>query len=180
VPLSASRFHRTLALCALAALLLPLTASAQKTTVFPTTTAYNLNKERITLPADFDGNRNLLLISFASEQAPMVSTWEAVGQALEHTEPHFRTYRMPVAPVENMLYRWWGNAALRGAETDPEMWRWTVPLYLDTASFRAALGIADARSNVTLLVDKAGRVLWRATGAATPELRAALMAAAAK
>ncbi len=176
MPLRASRFHPALTL---AALLLPWILPAQRAAVFPTTSAYNLNKERLTLPGDFDGERNLLLISFASEQAAVVSTWEPVAQALEHTEPRFRTYRMPVAPTKNMLYRWWDNSSLRGTETDPEMWRWTVPLYLDTASFRAALGIADARSNVTLLVDKGGRVLWRANGAATPELRAALMAVAA-
>ncbi len=160
-------------------LLLVLDARAQKPVRFPTVSAYNLDKVHVTLPADLDGERNLLLLSFASEQAPQVESWNAVAQALEHMQPHFRTYRLPVAETENALYRWWGNASLRGNETDPEMWRWTVPLYLDTAAFRAALGIPGSRNAVVLLVDKSGRVLWRAAGASTPELRSALTAAAA-
>ena len=155
-----------------------LCAAAQQPSVFPAVAAYNLDKVRVTLPADLDGERNLLLLSFASEQAPQVASWDAVAQALEHTEPHFRTYRLPVAGTENMLYRWWRNEALRGDESDPEMWKWTVPLYLDTEAFRRALGVASEKKMVVLLVDRSGRILWRADGAATPQLRAALLAVA--
>ena len=163
-----------------AALLLPILGLAQKPVIFPAVSAYNLDKVRITLPADLAGERNLLLISFSSEQAPQVLSWDATAQALEHTHPGFRTYRLPVAETENALYRWWGNSSLRGNETDPEMWKWIVPLYLDVTGFRNALGIPDTKKAVILLVDKNGKVLWRAYGASTPELRAGLTAAAGR
>ena len=148
--------------------------------VFPTVSAYNLDKIHVTLPADFDGDRNLLLISFTSEQAPVLATWNSVAQAIEHTQPRFRVYHLPVSATRNMLYRWWDNASLRANQSDPELWRWTVPLYIDVAAFRSSLAIPDANQAVVLLVDRQGRVLWRATGPASPEQRASLLAAAQK
>jgi hypothetical protein len=52
-----------------------------------------------------------------------------------------------------------------------------VPLYVEKVRFRAQLGIADEKSVVALLVDRQGKILWRATGASSPGARAALAAA---
>ncbi len=144
---------------------------------FPTIVAEALDKQQMTLPADLEGQTNLLLLSFFPDQRNQLESWTAVAQALQHTNLRFRAYRIPVAERANALFRWWANASLRSDETDPQLWHWVVPIYVEKAPFRAELGIADEKSVVALLVDKNGRVLWRATGASSQESRRALMAA---
>ena len=146
--------------------------------VFPTITSDALDKQRITLPSGLEGETNLLLLSFSREQSNQLKSWTAPAQALQHTNSHFCAYRIPVADRANALFRWWADASLKSEETDPELWHWDVPLYVDKDAFRSQLGIADERSVVALLVDRGGRILWRATGVSTVEERAALMAAA--
>ncbi len=145
---------------------------------FPPITSYALDKQKIALPEGLEGDSNLLLLSFAPNQANQLESWTAVSQALEHTNIGFRAYRVPVAEKENAIFRWWENASLRSAETDPELWHWVVPIYVDKQPLRAQLGIADEKSVVALLVNKNGQLLWRATGASTAESRASLIAAA--
>jgi hypothetical protein len=152
-------------------------AAASQPPAFPTMSAEALDKQRVDLPAGLEGQVNLLLLSFARDQANQVDTWTAEAQALQHTNFGFRAYRVPVAERENALFRWWANASLRSDETDPELWHWVVPLYVEKARFRAQLGIADEKSVVALLVDRQGKILWRATGASSAGSRASLAAA---
>ncbi len=146
--------------------------------VLPAISAEALDKSEITLPAQLAGRQNLLLLSWARDQTTQLDTWTAVAQALQHTHVDFRVYRMLVSMPENALYRWWDNASLRAQETDPDLLHWDVPLYTDKAALRRALGIsADEHTIVAVLVDRAGRVLWKAQGPSTAATRAGLLAA---
>ena len=131
------------------------------------------------LPAQFEGKRNLLLLSWARDQGPQLETWTAAAQALQHTDFDFRVYRMLVSPPESTLFRWWDNASLRAAETDPQLLHWEIPLYTDKAALRRSLGIGDNEQQiVAVLVDHTGKVLWHAEGASTAQSRKGLMDAA--
>lgn len=142
---------------------------------FPTITAEALDRSDITLPANLEGRENLLLLSWARDQAAQLETWTAVAQALQHTHVHFRVYRIPVSATENVVFRWWDNASLRAAETDPERLHWNVPIYTDKAKLHEALGQPlDEKAVTVLLVDRAGRILWRAQGPSTAATRASL------
>ncbi len=187
----------TFRLCGLAALVCalgsfpargagPATAAAQASaspaaSVLPPISAQALDKTPIAMPAQLEGRRNLLLLSWARDQGPQIDTWTAVAQALEHTYPDDRVYRMPVSPPENALSRWWDSSSLRNAETDPELLHWTVPLYTDRAALRHALGLSEnTRLVAAVLVDRTGRVLWKAQGPSTTASREGLLAAAAR
>ncbi len=159
----------------------PLMAAPQAATasVFPALAAEALDRTQLTIPAQLEGRENLLLLSWARDQGSQIDTWAAVAQAFAHTYPDVRVYRMLVSPPENALYRWWDNSSLRNAETDPDLLHWTVPLYTDRSALARALGLSGNQHKVAaLLVDRAGRVLWKAEGPSTPESRAALLAAA--
>lgn len=149
----------------------------QKPAVFPPTTSYSLDKAKVNLPADLEGRLNLLLISFEPEQQNEVDSWSPTAQALQHTNFDFRWYRMPVSSHENFVFRWWENSSMRSDETDPETWHWIVPLYVNKDEFRRSLQIPNEHAVVALLTDKQGHVLWRASGALTPEKRSSLTAA---
>jgi hypothetical protein len=148
-----------------------------KPLTFPSVASYALDKNKISLPGDLAGQLNLILISFQPEQQKEIDTWMPVAQALQHSNFNFRWYRLPVSERENFVFRWWENSSMRSEETDPETWPWIVPLYIDKPQFRNALQIPNERNIVALLVDKQGHVLWRASGALTPEGRANLTAA---
>lgn len=153
------------------------TATPPNSLVFPSVSAYSLDKERANLPQDFAGKTNLLLISFETEQQKQIETWLPTALAIQHSNFDFRFYRLPVSNRENFVFRWWELSSMRSDETDPETWHWIVPLYIDKQAFRRALQIPDERQIVLLLADKQGRILWRTTGPMTPEKRATLFAA---
>ena len=146
--------------------------------VFPSLTAYNLNKDKVTLPSGMEGKTDLLLISFAPEQQKELESWLPAAQALQHTNFQFHYYELPVEGRENFVFRWWETSSLRDEEDDPESWPWIVPLFVDRVKLMRALNIPDAKQVVALLVDRQGKILWRASGPMTTEQRASLMAAA--
>jgi hypothetical protein len=168
----------------LCALLLPIAHAAQpgntaKPASFPAITAYNLAKEKLSLPADFAGQIDLLLISFQPEQQTQLRTWLPTAEGLQHTNFNLHWYRLPVSGHENILFRWWDDSSMRSDESDPEMWPWIIPLYIDKDSFRHHLQIRSDKRPAVLLINKQGRVLWRAEGPLTPEKRTSLEAAVA-
>ncbi len=157
----------------------PAQASTSERGVFPTITAEALDRSVLKLPGQLEGRQNLLLLSWDRDQAAQVETWTAVGQALQHTQPEFRVYRMLVSAPENVVFRWWDNASLRAGETDPDLLHWDVPLYTDEANLRRSLGLnAGDRAVIALLVERSGRILWMARGASTAATRSGLLSAA--
>ncbi len=175
-----TRFLRICSVFALCALFLPAaaqSATASQPASFPAVATYNLAKAKLNLPSDFAAPLNLLLISFQPEQQTQIDTWMPVVQGLQHTNFDIRWYRMPVSASENFIFRWWDNASMRSDESDPETYPWIVPLYVDVNSFRRSLQIPSSHQVAVLLVNKQGRVLWRAEGPMTPAKRDSLNAA---
>jgi hypothetical protein len=147
--------------------------------VLPEIAAEALDKTMLNLPRQMEGRQNLLLLSWDRDQAGQIESWTAVAQALEHTQPGFVVYRMLVNTPENFIFRWWDNASLRAAETDPDLLHRDVPLYTDEARLRQAIGLsAGQRPVVALLVERSGRIVWKSTGPSTAASRASLLAAA--
>ena len=153
-------------------------AQNQKPVTFPTITSYALDKQKITLPGEMEGETDLLIISFMPEQQKDVESWLPVAQALQHSNFKFRYYELPVSGRENFIFRWWETSSMRSDETDPVMWHWIVPLFVDRQKFRKDLDIPNEKQVVVLLVDKQGHVLWRASGPMSEDKRASLLAAA--
>lgn len=180
-----AKFPTRLILCvALCALLVPISHAAPKpaesgSATFPSLTAYTLSKAKLQLPKDFASRLNLLLISFRPEQQTAIDTWMPTAEALQHTNFDFHWYQMPVAARENFVFRWWDDSSMRSDETDPDMWPWIVPLYVNVRKFRRSLQIPKDNQIAVRLVTPEGRVLWSAEGPMTPAKRSALNAAVA-
>ena len=163
--------------CALA----PFAAAQQsKPAVFPPVTSYSLDKQKVSLPGELEGQTNLLLISFKPEQEQDIDSWLPAAEALQHSSFQFRYYQLPIAEKENFVFRWWESSSMRSDQTDPETWHWIIPIWLDRKKFLEDLQIPNEKEVVALLVDRQGHVLWRASGPMTPESRASLMTAASQ
>jgi hypothetical protein len=130
---------------------------------FPKLTVSNLEEKYLSLPEDFAGNRNLLLIAFQREQQQNVDTWLRQMNRFESI-PGFQYYELPTLDKLNPFVRWFINNGMRRGIPDRNARARTITLYLDKPSFRKALHIPDEKQIHAILVDRAGRVWWRAEG----------------
>jgi hypothetical protein len=131
---------------------------------FPQVAAVDLAKRPVTLPRDFLGQRNLVLIAFQRQQQKDVDTWLKHLKQFEDADPALRCYELPVIARVNPVARWFIENGMRGGISSQQQREHTITLYLDKGPFRAALGIADENQIHVLLLDRDGSILWRAEG----------------
>jgi hypothetical protein len=131
---------------------------------FPRLIASNLEKRTFTLPDDFEGSRNLLLVAFQREQQQQVDTWLREMKQFEGLDPEFRYYELPTIQSPNRLVRWFIDTGMRRGIPDKKARSRTITLYIDKKPFLKALGIADESRIYCFLVNRSGQVLWRAEG----------------
>jgi len=136
---------------------------------FPTVSGSNLQRTKLTLPQDFEGERNLVLIAFQQWQQRQVDTWIPFARQLEEAYPAVRYYELPTIRRLNTLARTFINEGMRAGIPDFVARERTITLYLDKKRFREALQLLGEDDIYVLLLDRQGRVLWRAEGAFAPD-----------
>lgn len=136
---------------------------------FPTVSGSNLQRSKLSLPQDFQGERNLVLIAFQQWQQAQVDTWIPFARRLEETYPSVRYYELPTIQRLNAVARTLINEGMRAGIPDLVARERTITLYLDKKAFREALLLPGEDDIHVLLLDRQGRVLWRSEGAFTPE-----------
>ncbi|MFY9643661.1 MAG: hypothetical protein WAK29_00690 [Terriglobales bacterium] len=131
---------------------------------FPRVSASNLEKRDFNLPADFAGDRNLLLVAFERGQQSEVDTWLREMKRFGEMDPGFRFYELPTIQRPSALMRWFIDNGMRHGIADREARERTITLYLDKTPFCEALRITDQKKIYAFLVDRQGKVLWRSEG----------------
>jgi hypothetical protein len=149
---------------------------AAEPVIVPKVSFDNLSKDRVTLPADFHGDRNLLLLYFDLTQQRDIDDWNTIIDRWHASDPSLGSYTLLVSPQKNFLSRWWQNASMRSA-SDPSHWPTTLPVYVDKRAFERKLGVASEKQVVLLLADRQGRVLSRIGGPSTENSRNAMRTA---
>jgi hypothetical protein len=136
---------------------------------FPNVSGSNLQRTKLTLPQDFQGERNLVFVAFEQWHQTQVDTWIPLARQLEAAHPGLLYYELPTIQRLNVLARTFVNEGMRAGIPDPVARERTITLYLDKRAFRQALQLPGEESIYVLLLDRQGRVLWRAEGAFTPD-----------
>ena len=136
---------------------------------FPTVSGSNLQRKKLTLPQDFEGEQNLVLIAFQQWQQIQVDTWIPFARQLEATYPAVHYYELPTIQRLNTLARTFINEGMRAGIPDLVARERTITLYLDKEAFRRALQLPGEDDIYVLLLDRQGQVLWQAEGAFTSE-----------
>jgi hypothetical protein len=131
---------------------------------FPSVKASNLEKRDFNLPADFEGERNLLLVAFEREQQKDVDTWLREMKRFEEIDPGFHYYELPTIQRPNALMRWFIDPGMRRGIPDRKARERTIALYLEKKPFLDSLLITDQKKIYAFLVDREGKVLWRSEG----------------
>lgn len=143
----------------------------------PTVSGSNLERETLTFPADFAGELNLVFIAFQQWHQMEVDTWVPLAESLHQDHPRLAYYEFPTIQSMNRLSRMFINEGMRAGIRHQPTRRRTITLYIEKAPFRQALQIPDEKHISVMLFDRQGEVIWRETGAFTPEKGAALSAA---
>jgi hypothetical protein len=131
---------------------------------FPRVKGSNLEKRTFSLPTDFEGERNLLLVAFERDQQKDVDTWLREMKRFEELDPGFRYYELPTIQRPNAFTRWFIDTGMRRGIPDRKARERTITLYLDKKPFCDALLISDQKKIYQFLVDRNGKVLWRSEG----------------
>jgi hypothetical protein len=140
-----------------------------KDTHFPVVSGYNLNRQELEFPRDFEGNFNLVIVPFQQYQQQMVNTWIPFAQEIEASFPGFVYYELPTIYEMPVLSRTFINEGMRAGIQDQTARERTITLYLDKETFKSALDISTEDDIYLFLVNRDGEILWRSTGVFTAE-----------
>jgi predicted transcriptional regulator len=141
---------------------------------FPAATGSNLQRKKLMLPADFDGELNIILVAFEQWQQNTVNTWLPFVEQLEQGYDSVRYYELPVIKRMNFIARTFINEGMRAGIPDTKARNRTITLYLDKVAFRDALDLPHERDIYVLIVDREGNIVWRTEGAFTSDKGEAL------
>ncbi len=75
-----------------------MNARISDTLQFPCVAARDLEGQARSLPADFAGQSNLVVVAFRREQQAMVDTWIAWFDTISARYPTLQCYEVPVSP----------------------------------------------------------------------------------
>ena len=131
---------------------------------FPTVNGSNLQRAKLTLPQDFEGDYNLLFIAFQQWQQDEVNTWIALAENCEARFPGLVYYELPTIRVLSGISKFFINEGMRAGIPNPKSRERTITLYLEKDDFRTALDMQDEEHIFALLIDHQGNELWRARG----------------
>jgi hypothetical protein len=131
---------------------------------FPLVSGYNLNRQELEFPRDFQGEVNLVIVPFKQYQQNIVNTWIPIAQQLEEDHPGFIYYELPTIYEMPAFSRTFINEGMRAGIPDQKARERTVTLYLEKDAFKAALDIKSEDEISLFLVDAEGQIFWRSSG----------------
>lgn len=141
---------------------------------FPKVEGSNLEGRRFSLPDDFEGSLNIVLVAFRREQQADVDTWVPFLKATAGKHSGLKAYELPTLNRSYSMVRRFIDGGMSRGIPEKATRETTITLYIDKTPFKKALGITTEDRIVTLLVSRDGRVLWRADGRYTAEAAADL------
>lgn len=141
---------------------------------FPIVQGSNLSGKHYRLPRDFEGEYNVVIIPFQRHQQDNVDSWGPFLEKLAGKHSAVRYYELPTIQNYGRLQQFFIDRGMRGGIPDPSVRARTITLYLDVATFAAALDLPTIDDIYILLVNRHGDVLWRTHGDYTEEKGQAL------
>jgi len=131
---------------------------------FPNLEAANLAGHRLSLPGDFEGDVNMVLVAYQRWQQGLLDTWASYLESLEREIPGVTHYELPVIRRLDPLSRAFINGGMRAGIQEERARERTITLYVDKGALNEALGIGDEETVHILAVTKAGEILWHEQG----------------
>lgn len=137
----------------------------------------SLEGERLVIPRDLEGSRNLLAVAFQREQQADVDTWVPEFGRLEEADPKLVAYEVPVISRRWAPFRPMIDGGMTAAIPNPKTRAHTLTTYTDVGRVTRALGVADSERIVVVLVDREGEIEWFHLGERTDQAAVSLRSA---
>lgn len=142
---------------------------------FPTVEARSLDGRTLTLPADLEGEINLLAVAFHRHHQRDVDSWSEEFGALE-AEHGVVTYEIPTisgrwGPARRLI-----DGGMAAAIKDARVRAHTLTVYGSTSRMTDGLELPDRNLIAVVLCDRTGKVTWLGRGSRTDRLAADLRA----
>ncbi len=143
-------------------------------TSFPHLQARSLEGQWLTLPDEFAGDLNCVVIAFHRHHQRLVNTWLPHLEAVAAATPGVCFYEMPTISRRWLPARWFIDGGMVQAIADQAARERTVTVYDRVSPIVEALGLDGTATIATVLVDRRGDVLWQCSGVFTHDAGAAL------
>jgi hypothetical protein len=130
---------------------------------FPEMQVQNLTGDTKRFPAQFPGERTLLLIAFQREQQETLDDW---NRRLGLTSPGSKIewLEMPVIDDPGAFNRWLVDTGMRSGIPDPAVRARVFTVYAPRETFVRKLGLPDAKQVHLAVVDREGSVITFVSG----------------
>jgi hypothetical protein len=137
--------------------------TVEKENVFPSMIGIDLLGNQRPVPADFAGKLNIITIGFEQEHQIPINTWIAEAEKIMAENKAVKFYEVPLIYEMNALTRTWVNNGMRSGVTAEAARERTITVYTDREAFLKSMNMKSDRI-YALLLDDAGKIIWRAEG----------------
>lgn len=141
---------------------------------FPTISGSNLERRAFNLPADFEGELNLVAVAFLREHQDLIDTWAETAERLTQADSRLRFYEVPVLSEANGMFSFVIDGGMRAGIPSRATREATITLYTDREAFLKTAGLPGPQTIYLLLTDRSGKIFWRGQGAYTEAQGASL------
>ena len=150
-------------------LLTVMTVSGSPDPLFPSLSSQALSGENVSLPADCRGFVTLIAIAFQRGAQRMIESWYAPFSREFGDNPEVRFYEIPMigSAYWRMVSGWIDSGMRSGIPVTKHPF--VVTYYGDVFPYRRDLGMEDPALAYVFLLDREGRIRWRAKGYAREE-----------
>ena len=132
--------------------------------MFPSLQARSLAGRTYSLPRDFEGDLNIILVAFERWHQALVESWLPYLDSLAARHLSLRVYEVPVLSSHYKMMRPFIDATLAASIDDPHARARTLTTYTDRQAVLAALRLPNHHDVAILLMDNHGVILWQGHG----------------
>ena len=143
----------------------PNTPTSEPRALFPILRGIDLLTEQRTIPADLSGDYRLIVVAYDVEQQALVDEWLPPLEDLRRRYPALNGYYVPLLPssaADGALFIIGGMSLAAQNDTDRAR---TIVVFTDVTAFNDLLDIDGVAEIQLFLLNSAGEIMWRGTGA---------------
>jgi hypothetical protein len=116
------------------------------------------------LPPAAEGKVALLLLGFTYDSRFQVEAWAKKFREQFHSAADVTFYEIPMIGGISRLAKWFIDGGMRRG-TPREDYEHVITVYRDTGEWKDRLRVTDPKAAYLILLDRAGKVAWRQSGA---------------
>jgi hypothetical protein len=144
---------------------------------FPRLEARSLNGRAHWLPVDLEGENNVVIVGFEWWQQELIDSWVPFLEGLARGRPRLRFYELVTVSRLRLPARGIIDGGMVAGIPDRRVRARTLTTYTDLRGLLVGLDLGGTQDIAAFLIDPAGRISWRATGAHDDALQADLESA---